>query len=148
MTGRYRFAAATVLVVLGLSGCGSDRVAVYPVRGQVLLDGKPADHAYVVFHPQGGSEEIQKLRPYGRANAEGYFELTTFERRDGAPAGQYKVTVICPGPAPGMDPKNPDPELATTGPDRLQGRYADPQKSTISVTVTSGTNELEPFRVP
>jgi len=148
MSGQGRLSAALVLAVaFGITGCGSDRLAVHPVRGQVLIEGKPAENAYVVFHPQGGAEEVQKLRPYGRADADGYFNLTTFETGDGAPAGEYKVTVICPGPAPGMDPNNSDPELATAGPDRLRGRFVNPETTTLRTTVSSGSNNLEPFKL-
>lgn len=147
-SGVWRWVAVMLTAgALGMTSCGSDGEPVYPVRGQVLYKGRPTEHAYVVFHPQGGSQEVQKIRPYGSADSEGYFSLTSRESGDGAPAGEFKVTVVWPGPARGMDPNNPDPELATAGPDRLLGRFANPETTTLRATVSSGSNNLEPFEL-
>ena len=139
------FEMILVAGALATASCGSDRESVYPVKGQVLLDGRPAENASVVLHPQGGSEQLERLRPHGRTDSEGCFQLTTYVAGDGAPAGEYKVTVTCPGPAPEMDPDHPDPEMAIMGPDRLNGRYRDAGVSPLRVTVVKGTNNLKPF---
>ena len=130
-----------------LTGCGPDREPVYPVRGQVLYQGKPAEHAFVVFHPKDASEEAQKLRPHGRADSDGCFHLTTFTQGDGAPAGGYNVTIVLPGPPPGTDPNDLDPETAMLGPDVLEGRYGNAATTPLTATVAKGKNNLPPFEL-
>jgi hypothetical protein len=52
----------------------------------------------VVFHPKDNADP-QAPRPFGTAGADGSFGLTTSRPGDGAPAGEYRVTVIWPGAA-------------------------------------------------
>src|SRR5262249_54027885 len=84
-----------VLLSLGallLPACSkSSRQPVHPVRGQILVEGKPAAQAIVTFHPVGG--DTGTLRPSAQTDADGYFSLTTYENGDGAPEGKYSVTV-------------------------------------------------------
>lgn len=142
-----RLAAVVAAGSLVLASCGEHRELAFPVRGQVLYHNQPAQHATVIFHPQGGSEEVQTLRPHGTVDAEGNFVLTTYDPDDGAPAGDYKVTVIWPGESPEDALDAEDPEHVPSGPDRLQGRYKDPETSGLTATVTEGTNDLEPFQL-
>src|SRR5262245_38294847 len=108
------------LAVGALGGCGGARTTVYPVTGQVLVKGKPADGAFLVFHPTGGGHK-DTPRPYATADAGGTFRLTTYESGDGAPAGSYRVTVV-------WRPK-PKSTIEAEGPDRRNGRYGDAAKS-------------------
>src|SRR5262249_32774745 len=57
------------------------------------------------------------------------FELTTYVKGDGAPGGDYAITIewIPPRPPPPHRPKQIG--------DRLKGRYSDPQRSKISYSV-------------
>lgn len=130
------FAIALVL----LASCERkryDSVRLYPVRGKVLFDGKPAVGAEVRLHPETPSGK-GALYPAARVEADGSFALTTYENKDGAPTGEYAVTVR-------WDEATTKDEA--TPPDRLRGRYADPKKSPWRVTVRDGTNELEPFHL-
>jgi len=74
---------------------------------------------------------------------DGTFSLTTGQT-DGAAAGKYVVTIICPVPiktkSEGMS-FGGDPETE----DRLQGAYANRDASQIKVTIKDGPNQLEPF---
>ena len=136
-------ACATFLAVTALAaGCadvGPKRVAVYPVAGKVLFNGQPAERAMVVFHPLGANDP-RALRPLATVAADGTFRLTTYTTGDGAPEGEYAVTITWPGGPPPKDPDDPPP-------DRLKGRYANPAKSPWKVTVKPGPNEVEPFNV-
>jgi hypothetical protein len=121
-----------------LCGCARDRrKPVFPVRGKVFLDGKPAAGATVFFYPVETDPEA--LAPYGVADAGGSFTLTTYRTFDGAPAGEYVVTVRCPGP-----PQRPGDER---GPDRLKGRYADPKTSELRATLERKPNEVPTFEL-
>lgn len=123
-----------------LSGCGSGELPVYSVSGEVRYQGKPADGAEIIFHPQGGSDESKQIRPNGRTDESGKFNLTTYKMGDGAPAGEYKISITLPGPIPGANPK--DKSAAHAGPDLLQGRYAEAEKSGLKATVTTSANQL------
>src|SRR5215475_11519546 len=75
------------------SACAkSDRTSVYPARGQVLFEGEPTPHALVVLHPVS-AENKETPRPQGKVDADGAFTLSTYDAGDGAPAGEYVVTV-------------------------------------------------------
>jgi hypothetical protein len=135
---------ATVLVLAGatvmLSSCG-DRKSVYPMRGRVLdAQGKPLAGASLIFHPLDAAPDDVRHKPATTTDKEGQFTLTTYTENDGAPAGEYAVTIEWrPIPRSPMEPEKPD---------RLNGKYRDPKTTPFRATVKSGTNELEPFRLP
>ena len=133
------------LVLAGLlviAGCGDKGIACYPVHGSVLVDSKPADGAMVIFCPVGGSEQVQKSRPFGFTESDGKFELLTVKKGDGAPAGDFKVLIQWPAKSSSNDPNS-----RSTGGDRLQGRYMNLEKSQIKVTVKEGSNDIPPFEL-
>jgi hypothetical protein len=119
-------------------GCARHtRKPVFPVRGQVFVDGKPAGGATVFFNPV--EPDPDAVAPYGVVDADGSFSLTTYLTFDGAPAGEYVVTIRCPGP-----PQRREDER---GPDRLKGLYSDPKTSALRATVLRKANEIQPFRL-
>ena len=106
---RFVWLAVAILAVL-LSSCARNtRKPVYPVHGQVLVNGKPAAGATVFFFPVESDPDA--IAPYGVLDADGSFSLTTYLTFDGAPAGEYVVTIRWPGA-----PQRPGDEA---GPDRL-----------------------------
>jgi hypothetical protein len=132
-------AALAALTLAAAVGCGEGRIATYPTRGQVLVGGKPAAGAFVVFHPASNASP-KAGRPSATAADDGTFELTTFEAKDGAPAGEYAVTVQWSKPK--------TTPLSLPGPDQLKGRYGDPAKSGLKASVAARPqNDLEPFRL-
>jgi len=71
--------------------------------------------------------------------ADGSFKLSTYGTEDGAPAGEYLVTVVWPG---GVLPDGrEEPE------DKLLGRYSTAARPAAKVTVREGTNDLDPIRL-
>jgi hypothetical protein len=102
------------------------------VRGEVFVgqgkDRKPAAGAVVVFHPAAPAAG-DVPRPTAHVGEDGTFELTTYVKGDGAPAGAYAITIewIPPRPPPPHRPKQIG--------DRLKGRYSDSQRSKISYSV-------------
>ena len=123
---------------LVLCGCGTkrgDRPAVHPVSGKLLVAGEPAANSEVVLYPVGGNEH-PLMRPHATVQSDGSFHLTTFATRDGAPVGDFALTVTWPGPrVKGQGDDEP-------GPDRLQQLYADPKKPAASVHIGTETTEL------
>lgn len=133
-----RLVSASVL--LGVLGCGSGQQAVHPTTGQVWVGGKPATHARIVFQPVGAGKETAP-HPVGVVGEDGSFKLTSFEGADGAPAGEYAVTVtqyLAVGKR-GSD--------ETTPVNYLPARYAKAETSKLRATIQPGTNELPPFRL-
>lgn len=130
----FGFLTALALV----AGCGSGKPAPYPVSGNVTVGGKAPDGALVRLHPIDDSGP-DAVRPLGYVQADGSFKLTSHAEGDGAPAGRYKVTVE-------WRPKKKSTTEAD-GPDRLQGRYADPKASKIEVTVNKGPTTLDPIKL-
>jgi hypothetical protein len=125
-----------VLGLLVCIGCGDGKAPTFDVSGRVLVKGKPAQGAFLVFHPKEAAEK-DAPRPYATTNADGEFKLTTYESEDGAPAGGYRVTIVWrPVPKSTIEAEKPD---------RLQGRYSNPATSGIEVTIPKETIKLEPF---
>jgi hypothetical protein len=132
--------------LLAVAGCGGGQIATYPVVGTVLVDGRPAEGAMVIFVPTSTEPEAERKRPFGIANAEGKFGLMTFEQDDGAPAGEYKVLVQWPAPGRPTDEQRGG-RRGAVGADRLQGRYFNLEKTTLTATVEEQSNELPPFEL-
>jgi hypothetical protein len=128
------FAPCVVLAVAACSAKRPDHPPVYPVRGELLVHGKPAVGAVVSFHPVGNSAP-DAVKPQATVEADGTFRPNTFDLRDGAPAGEYALTVFWPG------------GKGHVGPDRLKGRYRDPARPVLKVTVKAGDNVLDPIRL-
>src|SRR5690606_19402348 len=88
---------AAWLMVLSAVGCGPPaevRPVLIPVQGSLLVNGKPAAGAMVVFHPAGGASIDERgSRPKATVLPDGSFEVTTYQAGDGAPAGDYDVAV-------------------------------------------------------
>lgn len=130
-------------IVSLLCGCGNSRVPAYPVRGKVMFMGKPAAGAIIIFHPvPEGPEPV--LRPSGRTEADGTFTLTSYDPADGAPEGNYRVTIqweekLAPGYTPPKPRKRGDGED-----DFFRGKYAS-MKSPLQATIAAQPNELAPF---
>lgn len=138
--------ASGVLVLVVSAGCGDGRIRTYPTSGMVLVDGKPADRATVIFCPTSGPPDFMRERPWGTTDDAGKFELTTFDAGDGAPAGDYTVIIRWPGALVSAKPEE-DAERVDRAPDRLKGRYFHPTKSGLTATVESQRNELAPFKL-
>jgi hypothetical protein len=108
---------------------------LYAVEGKVLVNGEPAENLNVAFHPLAGDKN--RFCPVGRTNSKGIFQLTTHSDADGAPLGQYRVTLVWPDGL--MDEcECPDPILH----DRLKGLYAKADQSTFQVRVSSSGNSF------
>jgi hypothetical protein len=132
------------LVLLGAvlcPACSSDRKPVYPVKGQVLVNGKPAANAQVLFHPTDGASE--ELKPTGQTDDEGYFTLTSYKNGDGAPEGSYNVTVTWF--RVGRSGNQANAEIIRYN--ALPLRYAKPTTSQLQASVSKGDNELPPLQL-
>lgn len=144
-----RFAAISVTAVgLLIAGCGDGRLATYPVTGTVLVDGQPAPKAILVFCPveDQNTEALMRLRPAGETGPDGRYQLTTYKANDGAPAGQYQVMVRWEA-ASWEGTEAARPARGKRPPDRLRGRYMNPQTSGLAATVEARATEILPFEL-
>jgi len=140
--GTFYLAALCAAVFCGCGGPEYDTIPTHPVTGRITVNGVPARGAIVRLHPKTTQPGTKyPLMPSGTANAEGVFQLTTYEGPDGAPAGEYVVTVEWPD----RDWRPPGGGFPPPPPDRMKGRFADPKRSTIEVQVVEGENQLEPI---
>ena len=137
--------APVVLLVLCCS-CGPGR-KLYPVHGHVFVDGQPAEGARVMLHPVeanlGGPDII---RPSAMVEADGSFRLGSYKPRDGAPAGEYLVTVDWLPPGFTREQAR-EYEAKQVNPDKLGSRYSKAKTSGLHATVKEGPNELETFQL-
>ena len=126
-------AAVLLLVVFSfrnqLFGNGG-RVRVYPAQGKAAYEGKPMHNATIFLHPINVKNPLHP-RPQATVDEEGNFVLTTYRKGDGAPVGEYKVTVqwFSSDTPTGM-PKNV-----------LPPKYAKPDTSDITVRIEEGKGE-------
>jgi hypothetical protein len=118
-------------LIAGCSGRDPNLPEVARVKGIVMFEGKPLPEGEVHFVP----EDPQANPASGMINEDGTFELSTYERYDGATVGKHKVTINIP---PHLDGSIPDPPI------QLPKRYGNPDETPLSVEVESRkTNEFE-----
>jgi hypothetical protein len=138
--GWCAFAAALVMAsTIGCSEAKPERVAVHPAAGSLTVKGQPAPGAFVTLHPKTSlGEDV----PPPRANVEkdGSFKLSTFNGGDGAPEGEYTVTVRWYKPV-----KN-GADIAA-GPNVIPTKYTKPESSNLTVRIASGQNTLPPIKL-
>ena len=109
------------------------RKPTHPVEGKLLVDGQPLAGATVTLYTYNPKSERYNSVCDGRTDANGRFQVTTYFRFDGAPAGEYTVTVVKRDKpaAPGAAAKNLLPE-----------KYSTPATTPLKVTVKEGANDL------
>jgi len=124
-------------VFLALLGCSGDgKKATYTVRGQVFdAKKKPATGAMIVFHPVNPDPK-DPAKPSATVDEQGNYTLTTYVTGDGAPAGDYTITIVWPPPR-----KTPFEPAAG---DQLQGKLAQPENSPHKFTVETKPDQVVP----
>lgn len=135
---RLTGALAALAMLVSVAGCGGEkRVAVFPVSGKVSFQGSAPAGAQVVLHAtSGGAADVA---PTGTVKDDGSFVITSYEPGDGAPAGEYAVTVEWFKIVGGS-------EGGGRGPNVLPKNFAAPGTTPIKVGV-SGPTEIPPIDV-
>lgn len=143
---RSGWAVAAALVLAVLAGCGqkaADRTPVFPASGSITVKGLPAHGAIVVLHPKNAIPAPNgEGAPAPRANVDeqGAFDVTTYDRGDGAPEGEYVVTVMW------FKQIKENGDLKA-GPNVVPAKYSRPSTSDIVVKIAAGQNSLPPIKL-
>lgn len=128
---------AVVFAAVFAVGCEAGKPEVVPAGGQVVFKkSTPAAGALVVFHP--ADQTLEKRiggKPFAKVKDDGTFALTTYAEGDGAPEGDYGVTVDWRGKA--KDVKFTIGE-GGGGAALLNPKYGNPQQPVFKVTVKKG----------
>jgi hypothetical protein len=135
---RFRLPLAAVIggAFLFCSCQPGDRKPVFPVSGSVTFQGRAAEGVRVAFHPSPDPND-HGLCPQAVVAADGSFRLTTYAAFDGAPSGEYFVTLYWPAPGPDDD--------VHVHADQLGGRYADTKTTPLTATVPTKAVALDGF---
>jgi len=151
-----KWIAVALLGFAAISGCskGGSPIEVQPVVGKVLYRNQPAAGVQVMLHadsPAAGADgkPAAALNPNGLTGADGTFRLTTYVKDDGAPPGDYRVTLHWPDES--YQPRTLEEKeafrMGTLKPDKLRGAYANPASTSLKLTVTKGQSELPPLTI-
>jgi hypothetical protein len=152
---------AVAALASACAGCGHPE-GFYPVSGKVLYRGEPASGAAVYFHSRGPAVPDVEV-PSGVVEPDGTFRIASGEV-PGALAGSYDVLIEWRDPSASRVPVTPVSDrgrakgrgkAAPAGPrgrleahrppDRLKGRYFNPDRPLLTAEVKPGTNTLPDF---
>jgi hypothetical protein len=138
--------AASAAFVLAASvipfalGCGSadTHVPVHPVLGAIQFRGQPVAGAFVSLIPKDAAEGIPN--PRATVGKDGSFTVSTYNGDDGAPEGEYTLTIQWYKPVrQGND--------LVGGPNVLPAKYASAKTSDVRIRVAAGENRLQPIQL-
>jgi hypothetical protein len=101
-------------------------VPTFAVEGKAYYQGVAMDGADFTFHPKKGG--VEALRPKGKVKYDGTLKLGTYATDDGAPAGEYVVTIQW------RQMVNKGGELEA-GPDLVPASYNSPQTTPLTARV-------------
>lgn len=133
-------AAACALAFLAVSCSSSKRKPTYPTEGKLLIHGQPAGGVTVFLHSTDPAE-TEPTRPVGTTAPDGTFSLTTSAANDGAPAGEYIVTIL-------YEPVDSPLTRSKTKPPTFDKKYTDPKTSPLRARVENKPkNTLDPIDV-
>jgi hypothetical protein len=130
-----------VVLLLCVACSGS---SLNSASGKVTYKGSPIKGAIVILHPKGSN--INSQRPSGVTDDSGTYTLTT-GKKDGAPAGEYVVTITWPEETPAKAKGKIISTDSNIGDlvDRLKGRYVDSTSSKLTASIKSGSNTIDPI---
>jgi hypothetical protein len=123
-------------VAFSLTGCGGaakDAPSTVAASGTITFNGKPVPKASVAFTSDKGKAVM------GETDDQGHFTLTTNEPGDGAPVGEYKVTLVpIPDEVPDMFAA-PGEKKPSDSP--FPAKYSDPTLTDLTATVTTDSSK-------
>jgi len=138
--------AVVAFAALATAGCGGGRSfpKTFPVKGTVLVNGQPAGDVMVILNRISPDKLSVQTTPQALTNSKGEFLLTSYNAEDGAPEGEYVVTIE-------WHERSGPLKTDFDGPDRLGGAYAKTEKTKgmpgFTIKVDKQPLELPPFNL-
>jgi hypothetical protein len=123
------------------AGCGGGGAKTAPVSGRVTYKGKPVAKANVSFTPAEGASRAAT----GLTDDGGNYKLGSFAASDGAPPGQYRVTIQAHGPDRPAKPGEGSgmPGETIPGDPIIPLKYFKPDTSGLTFEVKRGSNRAD-----
>lgn len=106
----------------------------HPVNGKVTIDGKEMAGVTLTFYTLNPNTEKYNPIADGLSDAKGQFQLSTYGRFDGCPAGEYVVTVVKTGKGYHNE--------ETPAMNLLPEKFTSPKTTDLRVVIKEGTNDL------
>ena len=131
-----------LLLAPSLWGCGKQKQpweTVYPAKGVVTFKGVPVADAEIALFPADDSMP-DTVRPRAKTSEDGEFIVWTYQEGDGAPAGNYKATVV-------HHKVEITKDVAVTKPNDLPAKYSKLQTTDLVVEIGEGETEIPPFEL-
>ncbi len=108
---------------------------LHPVMGKLTIDGMEAAGVTVSLYMLNPITEKYNNVADGLTDERGQFQLSTYSRFDGCPAGEYFVTVVKTGKGYYND-ETPQQNL-------LPEKFTEPKTSPLKLTIKEGTNDVK-----
>jgi len=129
-----------------ISGCGEElsfksTVPVFPASGKILYLGKPLAGVILIFH---STDVNQKIKSQATTDEDGKFVATTFKTADGAPEGDYTITLVVPSNESDSTREDAATErqFRKERPVRFPSKYQNPATSPLKVKVSKNQPDL------
>ncbi|MHC2070665.1 hypothetical protein ACYFX5_24600 [Bremerella sp. T1] len=111
----------------------------FPVSGTVSYNGEAPVGAYVILNPLPlENTQWDTLIPRGRVEEDGTFQVQSYEKNDGAPPGEYAVTMVWTG----FPDRNVKP-----GRDRWRGKFNKPHDPLETIKIDTAEVTVAPIDV-
>lgn len=107
-----------------------------PVTGKLMMNGKPLENCQILFTMQKPPAGIRNLYADGVSAADGTFTISTYTNSDGAPIGEYAVTVVPNLRRPG------GLVVAEKDVPKLPAKYAKAETTPLKVTIKESGNQI------
>lgn len=142
------FALAVLSVIVGCAE-KPNRLALHPTSGVVQVSGAAVAGVEVTLNPsKATSDAVGALRPHGVTDASGKFSLTTYVANDGAPEGDWMVTLRWPNTELPEDVRKKIESDGDAVPDRLEGQFSIPENSPWKVKTGASNSQIPTIDLP
>ena len=137
---------ASILLVIGTAAVALQAKSLdtaptlFPAKGTAMLNEKPIAGASIVLYRADAGSTTRGFHSRAIVDEDGRFELGTLRPQDGAPVGNYVVTIV-------WNKQTITNGRVETSPNRAPAKYASRETTDLKVTITKGTNQLPAFEL-
>ncbi len=127
------------LFLLSTIGCGSDQLPTHPVNGKVAFQ----DGTFPMFGTIEFYNDEHKINARGKINRDGTFTVGTYEKDDGAVAGDHRVVIIQIVSEPGSPLSKVTSNIDHDHGELVSPKYLDYRSSDLSCSIQASENDVE-----